>query len=273
MKRLLHWLFNSRSPSRRRTFWFIKVSLAVALLWALKRMAHTLGIDLLPIAPPLLSLVLVTLVLLCLLLYGVLSDYKESERIPASLATHLELLSLQIQAAAKIQPAVPFNSQQQPVIDLAEAFFSRMHARISNEKLHYAYRSCLEHVLAVAAARHEDPGLTARLMRQLEAILELINRVEVIRRTEFVSSVYWLAYAGTGFTCLALVLTRIESPLESALFLFVVSFVLLYLVFLIRDLDNPFGYNDDDSAEDVSLEPLMECIDRLKIPLAFGPSD
>ena len=243
------------------------------MLWALKRMAHTLGLDLLPIAPPLLSLVLATLVLLCLLLYGVLSDYKESERIPASLATHLELLSLQVQAAAKIEPAVRLYSQQQPVIDLAEAFISRMHDRISNDKLHYAYRSCLQHVLMVAAARSEAPGFAARVMPQLEAILQLINRVEVIRRTEFVSSVYWLAYAGTGFTCLALVLTRIDPPLESALFLFVVSFVLLYLVFLIRDLDNPFGYNDDDSAEDVSLEPLIECIDRLKIPLASGPSD
>ncbi len=249
------------------------MSLAVAVLWALKRMAHTLRFDTLPIAPPLLSLVLATIVLLCLLLYGVLSDYKESERIPASLATHLELLSLQIQAAAKIEPAGPLGSREQPVIDLAEAFISRMHSRISNEKLHYAYRSCVEHVLAVAASRHEDPGLQARLMRQLEAILQLINRVEVIRRTEFVSSLYWLAYAGTGFTCLALVLTRIDPPLESALFLFVVSFVLLYLLFLIRDLDNPFGYNDDDSAEDVSLEPLIECIERLQIPLASGPAD
>jgi len=34
-----------------------------------------------------------------------------------------------------------------------------------------------------------------------------------------------------------------------------VSYLLLFLTFLIRDLDNPFGYYEHTSSEDVSLKP------------------
>jgi hypothetical protein len=41
-------------------------------------------------------------------------------------------------------------------------------------------------------------------------------------------------------------------------------FLLSYLILLIRDLDNPFGYYEGSSGEDVSLKPLEDCIARIK---------
>jgi predicted membrane chloride channel (bestrophin family) len=52
--------------------------------------------------------------------------------------------------------------------------------------------------------------------------------------------------------------------LEAGLFLFVVSFILLFLIRLIGDLDNPFGFSDADSAEDVNIDILMMTIQRLQ---------
>jgi hypothetical protein len=46
-------------------------------------------------------------------------------------------------------------------------------------------------------------------------------------------------------------------------------FLMIYLLLLIRDLDNPFGYYDRHSGEDVSLKPLEDTVRRLE-PMAHA---
>lgn len=43
-----------------------------------------------------------------------------------------------------------------------------------------------------------------------------------------------------------------------------VSYLLLFLLFLIGDLDNPFGYYEQESSEDVSLKPLEDALTDLQ---------
>ena len=38
---------------------------------------------------------------------------------------------------------------------------------------------------------------------------------------------------------------------------------MIYLLMLIMDLDNPFGYYENNSGEDVSLKPLEDTIKRI----------
>ena len=50
----------------------------------------------------------------------------------------------------------------------------------------------------------------------------------------------------------------------SLFFVGVVSYLLVYLLFLIRDLDNPFGHYDESSSEDVSLMPIHDAVKEIK---------
>lgn len=43
-----------------------------------------------------------------------------------------------------------------------------------------------------------------------------------------------------------------------------ISFIVILLLRLIDDIDNPFDFSDLDSAEDVSIELLEHAVDRLK---------
>jgi hypothetical protein len=63
--------------------------------------------------------------------------------------------------------------------------------------------------------------------------------------------------------CVGLILVRIEPFYESLFFVGVISYLMVFLLMLIRDLDNPFGYYDRSSGEDVSLKPLEDAADRL----------
>lgn len=63
---------------------------------------------------------------------------------------------------------------------------------------------------------------------------------------------------------MGLVLTDIEPFSESMFFIGVISFLLIKLLYLITDLDNPFAAGDELSVENVSLRPLALALRRLR---------
>jgi hypothetical protein len=48
------------------------------------------------------------------------------------------------------------------------------------------------------------------------------------------------------------------------LFLFVIGWLLIFLLHLISDLDNPFGYSDPESAENIALDVLIASQARIE---------
>lgn len=122
------------------------------------------------------------------------------------------------------------------------------------------------HIQVVGAAaqlKGDASTLRGRLMQDLAVVLQKINRVQMIRDTTFVPLVYWMADIAAVLLFAGLVMAKSESLVESVFFLAVISFIVILLLRLIGDLDNPFGANDSDSAEDVSIELLRQTISRL----------
>jgi predicted membrane chloride channel (bestrophin family) len=60
---------------------------------------------------------------------------------------------------------------------------------------------------------------------------------------------------------------------ESLFFSGIISYLMVFLLLLIRDLDNPFGYYEGASSADVTLQPIEDTVARLaKLALtAAGP--
>ena len=99
-------------------------------------------------------------------------------------------------------------------------------------------------------------SLKGRLMNEMSYLLRSIHRIDVIRETDFVTMVYWLANLATVILCGGLIFSTGYPQQDSAFFLFVISFLLVFVLHLISDIDNPFGFGDPSSAEDVDLEVL-----------------
>jgi len=108
-----------------------------------------------------------------------------------------------------------------------------------------------------------DPPLKARLQGEMAGLLKLIHRIETIRETSFVTLVYWLAYAGISLLSAGLVFMANAKLHEAIFFIVVIGFLLIFLISLIADLDNPFDYGDPRSAEDVSLDVLASAVERV----------
>ena len=253
----------NRSAWRRRLLMLIKVSALVLAIGLAKLLAHQLGWEWIRPNPLVTSLVASTVFLLGFLLNGVLGDFKESEKLPGEMATSLETLGLEIQAIAIYKPEARVEHPLAAVAELGGSILDWLLNRISTTELLRRYQQTHGQVVQ-ASLQLGIPPLQARLMAEMAQILKLINRVETIRETSFITLVYWLATAGIVLLSGGLVFTVTDVVYESTFFILVITFLLIFLLRLIAEIDNPFGHGDSSSAEDVSIDLLVASVQRLK---------
>ena len=143
---------------------------------------------------------------------------------------------------------------------------SWLRGELPTERLRQTCRHCHGRV-SEASTLLRSSTLQGRLMGEMATLLRAINRIETIRETSVVPLVYGLANAGTAPLCGGLLFSDSRNILEAFFFECVIAFLLLFLLHLIEDLDNPFGLADNSSAEDVSLD-LLDTVVRQLGPVA-----
>jgi hypothetical protein len=203
----------------------------VMVLCGIKVVVHFCNLERISINPLFSAMVASTIFLLGFLLSGVLTDFKESEKIPAELATSLQTLNLEIQAIQAYHPEAQIAAALSAVTGLGQSL--------------------------------DASTLKGRLMQDLAVILAKIHRVQSIGDTSFVPLVYWVADIAAALLCVGLMMARVNNLCESVFFLAVISFVVLILLRLINDIDNLFGLSDVNSAENVSIKLLEEAVGHL----------
>jgi hypothetical protein len=254
----------NRSAWRRRLLMLIKVSALVLAIGLAKLVAHQLGWEWMRPNPLVTSLVASTVFLMGFLLNGVLGDFKESEKLPGEIATSLETLGLEIQAIPSHNPVAQVGHHLEAVAELGDSILEWLLNRIPTAELLRRYQQTHGQVVQ-ASVKLGIPPLQARLMAETAQVLKLINRVEAIRETSFITLVYWLATAGIVLLSGSLIFTVTDVLQESIFFIIVIAFLLIFLLRLIADIDNPFGHADANSAEDVSIDLLVATVLRLKV--------
>jgi hypothetical protein len=239
----------------------LRVSAIVALVVGTKLLVHFLRWEIISINPLFSGIVAANVFLMGFLLSGVLSDFKESERLPGELGACLENLAQEVCGIKMARPEANVGSCLVLLSQLSQDILSWFRKKHHTAEL-------LEHVngLTPQFAMMEQwtqATLVARLKQEQSNLRRTLIRIHIIRETSFVSSGYLLADLITILLCVGLILAKIEPFYESLFFVSVISYLMIYLLMLIRDLDNPFGYYDRYSGEDVSLKPLEDASSRL----------
>ncbi len=122
----------------------VRISIASAGFVLLRAHVHRLGLDVLELSPLLSSLVAATVFLLGFLLNGVLSDYKESEKLPGELSTSLFLLAKEIKAIPIHTPGAPIKEDVEAIYYLCVSIIRWIKGEISTD-----------HVMAVYSLTHD----------------------------------------------------------------------------------------------------------------------
>jgi len=256
----------NQGPWKRRVWFFVRVSLMLVALAGVKILVHQRHWELLTPNPLFPALVASEVFLLGFLLHGVLMDYKEGEKIPGELAAALECLAREARGAREFQPESGVNE----VLVLLAAFSEHLLAWMREAGPTTLLLNRLDDVqrsIEQLAQRNPAP-LQARLLLELAQIRRIVYRIGVIRATTLVPTLYGMAYIGTALLSGGLLLTDIEPFGESLFFISAISLLLIKMLWLIADLDNPFSANLASSVEHVSLSPVALAVERLQRVMA-----
>jgi len=232
-----------------------KALIIMLILLVPRTLIDIYGYDTVPINPVVGAFITGAIFTIAIIFTGTFTDFKESEKIGGELAASLK--------------ALYNDSCVLPLTDEAPARIFRVHVR----DLHRTISTCfkentfnlpdinremnkINNDIRTLAYLNVAPPLIAKLRNELGAIDRITNRVEVIIRTDFIPAAYALAEVATAGVILLLLFVKIDPLLEGTIIFGVISSMLIGLLLLIRDMDNPFEIGAHTYA-DVDLETLV----------------
>jgi len=236
----------------------IKVMPLMIMIAALKLLSHRLGLEVMELNALFTSLVAGTIFLIGFLISGVLSDYKESEKIPSELSAALKALSddaYTIWKSKNLESARQFIEFEKTFVkSLVGWFYKKERTKILLLKL-----SQMNDFFIELDKEGIQPAYIIKMKNEQSAIRKQILRADTIRDTGFIGSAYAIAEAMGFLTGIGLIIIKIEPFYASLFFTLLVTFLISYMVFLIVDLDNPFDYSvKGESGTEIPLKPLLD---------------
>ncbi len=193
------------------------------------------------------------------MLSGVMSDYKESEKLPGELACTLENLEETLVAGARAK-GVDANDVRAQVLGLYDTIMSWLTKKTEDTALYAA-------ITAFAPTLEKlDAAPAAKAQSELWTLRKSLTRMDVIHKTTFLQTGYALLDTLVVLSIVVVMVAKFKSPLGEAILVPVVTLVYVYMLRLIRDADDPFDYDDKGThgAAEVDLFPLKDYAARLK---------
>jgi hypothetical protein len=209
------------------------------------------------------------------LLSGTANDFKEAERLPGEVAGALETIADEALITHR-ELGIPQARQcLEILVEISRSVRQwLLHDRGLDDVL-VDIRSLNEPYRVFAPVI--QAGFTTRLKTEQAGLRRTVLRMDTMRRTSYVAAGYLIAELTALLLIVVLLVTNLPGSDEqtfggiapSVFLVGLITALLIYLVSLIRDLDNPFEYVDGKpGAADVNLEVLERNEDRLRALLA-----
>lgn len=198
------------------------------------------------------------------MLGGVLTDYKESEKLPASVAVALSGFRSTARSGLIVKD-LDASMIDERISKVANAIGDWFIGTLSEDQMWSAlsdFPALIVDLEKVGMASH----YVGRLMVLNGEINTTLNRVAVVRNTSFVQSGYVLMSLLVLVLQGSLAIVSFPSSIMSWIAPSVLSLAYAYLWLLVRDLDNPFGHGENDgkgSGADVDITPLLNTVRAL----------
>ena len=220
--------------------------------------AHLLGWEVIPkeLTSFFPSILTGIIFILGFLLAGVVTDYKESEKIPNEIAGSLfaiwqEADYIRITTNSKAAENL-MNKLKNFVPTFKNDFFI-----LQNDKLTKLLNSFSSDIIEIGR-EGAPPNYVIRMKAEVAALKKLIGRISVIQNTDFVPSIFISIRAISIIFLSVYCLLSVEPWWGGLILVAIFTFVIFTIIYLIKDMENPFEYDgsDDVKSDEVSLEVL-----------------
>jgi hypothetical protein len=181
------------------------------------------------------------------MLAGTMADYKEAEKLPGEVVCSLATIEDTFDQGAASKPSLDARAVKTLVRQAADAIDSWLHRKSSFDDV----SSALD-VLAKGAHQLEQAGVAPpvciRIINEIHGLRRSLVRMEVISRTGFLATGYALLETLTAIIIGLLLIAKFRNPLAESLLVTLITLIYVYMLRLIRDIDDPFEYSADGVA-------------------------
>ena len=202
-----------------------------------------------------------------LILAGTMSDYKESEKLPGEIASNLEAIEDHMLLAIRTyKPSDGKDLDKDKLYNrLLELTTSVVNWFKSHEKdsktIYNSIRKVNEMAYYISSVGGEKEAVKG-LQDNLNQLRKNVTRAYYIARTDFLAPAYILLLSIVSCVITLLLMCKFKTPMAGYMVTGLVSFVFIYLVQLIKGLDDPFDYGLDDV--NVDLLPMERFKSRIE---------
>lgn len=203
-------------------------------------------------------------VLIGYMLSNTTSDYKESERLPGEVAASLETMEETYAWAAVTRSQLDVQGFRRRLAALTDEIFAWLTGKKTSEGKFQSLQQFNQVVTELERAGASNPA--SRFLAELHALRRVLTRMGVIARTGFLASGYALLDFLVVSVVVLMLVASYKNPFAKYVILTSVPLTYLYMLRLVRDIDNPFDYAADGKqkgAAEVELFPLHEYRQRL----------
>ncbi|MFZ4589488.1 MAG: hypothetical protein ACOYN6_00695 [Ignavibacteria bacterium] len=241
-----------------------KIMPLVFLIAVLKFTAHQFGFEVMELNALFTSLVAGTIFLIGFLISGVLSDYKECEKLPSELSATMKSLlddTYTIYKGKNSDTALKFIEFQKSFLNsLMDWFYKKERTTSILNKV-----SMMNHFFVELDKEGIMANYIIKMKTEQSSIRKMILRIDTTRDTEFVSSAYAIVQVMGLLIAFGMLIIEIGTFYSSLFFTLLVTFLISYMFLLIKDLDNPFDYSSKgESGTEISLKPIHDLETALK---------
>ena len=229
----------------------------------LKVLAHATDAEVLNLSPLLAGAIAAEVFILGFLLAGTAGDFKEAERLPGEIASSLETMADEFLITYEELKLPEAKAGLAQLIEISTSIRMWLMEDRGFDDVMSDLRA-LNGPFRVMAPLIQA-GFTTRLKVEQAVVRKTVLRMDTMRRTSYVAAGYLIAEVTAVLLSVVMVLTDLVDVAPTLCLVGLISYLLFYLVGLIRDLDNPFEYrNGQPGAADVDLAVLERNEDRLR---------
>ena len=196
--------------------------------------------------------------LIAFMLAGTMADYKESEKIPGELACAFETIEDTLNLAYQYKGGFDLGAQKAKLHAVTESILHWFRRQESTEGTFEKIQGITD--IAVTLEKAGVGAIASRVTSEQHNLRKFFTRVHVIRNTNFLATGYAFLEVLTVVIIGLLMVSQFENLLISMVIVSFVTQIFIYMIRLIRDVDEPFEYSPKGvvGAADVDLFPLIE---------------
>jgi hypothetical protein len=170
---------------------------------------------------------------------GTLTDYKESEKVPSEIATSIRSFYSDLDLI-RVQDKMLVHRMQENAATLLRCINTNFRNNVwSMEEMDSAVDT-INADIARLVDLNVPPNFVIKLKTEMTNIDRISHRVKTIAETSFIPAAYAISELAAAGVIILLFFVKLDPFYEGLVLFTVLSMLLIALLLLIRDMDNPF---------------------------------